>query len=207
MTAVVSWLVATAAASLLVAGGVGAIRDTTRRDTVLAAATAAPPGVAPGRVGPTTTGPLRAPTSIVSTTTPGSAAGTGATTTTNRASSAVATTPQQAGATVVATSPGAPTTLPAVAVPSVALVDGQPPPTTTAAATTALTLAAQGGVVTIRYSATSVTVIAATPVAGRAAKVDQRGATAVRVEFEGGGHRSRIEAWWDNGPRQDVRED
>ena len=69
----VSWLVATAAATLLVAGGVGAIRDATRRDTVLAAATAAPPGVAPGRVGPTTTGPLRAPTSIVSTTTPGSA--------------------------------------------------------------------------------------------------------------------------------------
>ena len=59
----------------------------------------------------------------------------------------------------------------------------------------------------MHFSAANVTVVLATPNAGYTTKVDQRGATAVRIEFQGSQHRSRIEVWWDNGPNHDVRED
>jgi hypothetical protein len=84
-----------------------------------------------------------------------------------------------------------------------------PPPTTAVPAPEPITLTipSEGGSATIRFSPDAVTVVAATPAAGYAAKVSSQGATAVRVEFENDDRRSRIEASWNGGPVTDVRED
>ena len=64
-----------------------------------------------------------------------------------------------------------------------------------------------GGTVTVEFSSTSVRVIQATPADGFTREVDQEGATQVEVEFRSDDHRSRLEAWWDGGPRSDIDED
>lgn len=64
-----------------------------------------------------------------------------------------------------------------------------------------------GGTVTVEFSSTSVRVIQATPADGFTREVDQEGPTQVEVEFRSDEHRSRLEAWWDGGPRSDIDED
>lgn len=63
----------------------------------------------------------------------------------------------------------------------------------------------QGGVAAIRFSASEIEPISATPRQGFAASVEQP-ADAVVVEFVSAGHRSRLEATWINGPQWRIVE-
>lgn len=86
-----------------------------------------------------------------------------------------------------------------------------PPPTTQAPppppAPTTKTYDLVGGTVTVRFSASGVTVLAATPKAGFSVEVSSAHSNGKRVEFENDDHRSRVDAWWDGGPREEVREE
>lgn len=64
-----------------------------------------------------------------------------------------------------------------------------------------------GGTVTLRFSAAGVTVLAATPKPGFSVEVSSAHDNGKRVEFENDDHRSRVDAWWDGGPRDEVREE
>jgi hypothetical protein len=63
-----------------------------------------------------------------------------------------------------------------------------------------------GGSVTLRFQPSGVTVVWANPNSGFQAEVDDRDGGGVRVRFDGGSHRSELEAWWDAGPRDRVDE-
>jgi len=99
-----------------------------------------------------------------------------------------------------------------------------PPPDSTAATTTTTsppttgttqpapapvtkTYRLTGGVVTISFSPTQVTATGVRPNPGFGIKKSEAEGTGWRVEFENDSHRSRLDAWWDNGPRDDTRED
>jgi hypothetical protein len=129
-----------------------------------------------------------------------------------------------AGATTTTTEPAAVTT---TTVPSpVARPDdrggddgGAPPPivggtTSTTAATVAPPVSAStktynlvGGTVTLRFSPAGVTVLAAVPNAGFSVDISETHGTGARVELEREDHGSRVDAWWDAGPQDEVRED
>lgn len=65
-----------------------------------------------------------------------------------------------------------------------------------------------GGSAAVSFTGDRVEVLWATPAPGFATRVDQRAATEVRIEFTGdGGRQARIEAWWDAGPDELVRDD
>ena len=64
-----------------------------------------------------------------------------------------------------------------------------------------------GGTATIEFSPTSVRGVAATPNPGFGVKKSEAEGAGWRVEFESDGHRSRLDAWWDNGPQARSRED
>ena len=62
-----------------------------------------------------------------------------------------------------------------------------------------------GGSVSVRFSPSGVTLLSATPHDGF--EVDIDAGERLRVEFESDTHESRLEAWWQAGPRQEVEED
>jgi hypothetical protein len=62
-----------------------------------------------------------------------------------------------------------------------------------------------GGSVSVRFSPSGVTLLWARPHDGF--EVDTDANDRVRVEFESDTHESRLEAWWQGGPRQEVEED
>ena len=64
-----------------------------------------------------------------------------------------------------------------------------------------------GGTATLRFSPTGVTVVAATPAPGFDVGTGDSHDGGTRVEFESDDHRSRLDAWWDGGPQDEVRED
>lgn len=64
-----------------------------------------------------------------------------------------------------------------------------------------------GGTVTLRFSASGVTVEVATPNPGFAVDVEPTHENGVRVELESEDHHSQVEGWWDGGPRDEVQED
>ena len=112
--------------------------------------------------------------------------------------------------------PGAPTTTAGGGSPTTAGGGSGPPgtvPTTTTTAPpppappTTRTYPLVGGTTTLRFSADGVTVVVATPNAGFSVDVNESHDNGVRVEFESDGHRSRVDAWWDGGPQDEVRED
>jgi hypothetical protein len=76
-----------------------------------------------------------------------------------------------------------------------------PPPATTK------TYDLVGGTATLRFSASGVTVVVATPNAGFSVKSGQSHGNGVQLEFESDDHRSRVDAWWDGGPQDEVREE
>ena len=80
-----------------------------------------------------------------------------------------------------------------------------PPPPTTAAVTRSYDLV--GGSVTLRFEPSGVTVLLATPKAGFSVDVGESHDSGARVEFESDGHKSRLDAWWDGGPQDEVREE
>ncbi len=186
------WCAATAGATALVQGGVGTIRAATRRDTVVDVQAVAVDTVgtwsttssAPAPAASTTTDPRTGPRNPVSSGVPAPTP------------TPAPTRPPAGATTTVASPPG--TVPPVVASPA----------TTTSPPATAVTrtVTTRGGTATIRFRPDDVAVVAATPNAGFAVKVDQRGAGAVRVEFERADAQSRIDAWWDAEPRVEVRE-
>jgi hypothetical protein len=188
LSAVALWFATAAAATSLVWAGVGQIGNAARSDTALVVAptstSVAPPPEPPTTVAVTTTTPT-ATTDAPPATGPDRTDPTQPTTAPRRTTSVAPTT----------TAPGLPVGTPAatVTVPPITL------PVTE-------TYATVGGTTTIRFSATAVEVVLATPNPGFAARVEQRGATAVRVEFESRDHRSRVEASWSGGPTHDIRE-
>ena len=58
-----------------------------------------------------------------------------------------------------------------------------------------------GGTATLRFSPSGVTVVVATPGAGFTVDIGESHGGGARVEFESDDHRSRLDGWWDGGPR------
>jgi len=83
-----------------------------------------------------------------------------------------------------------------------------PPPTSTPVPPPAqvLTFYLVGGSTSISFSADGVTVLWATPNPGFEVEIEPEDDKA-RVDFESDGHESRIDAWWSDGPRHEIRED
>jgi hypothetical protein len=78
------------------------------------------------------------------------------------------------------------------------------PPATAEASTRNYSLV--GGTVTVRFSPTAVTVISAVPRNGYSVELEQEGPTQVSVRFESDDHESRLDAYWSDGPRDEVEE-
>lgn len=62
-----------------------------------------------------------------------------------------------------------------------------------------------GGTATIRFGPGAVEVLGAVPAAGFAVDVEPEEG-GIRVDFESDDHRSRLRAWWDDGPRRRIDE-
>ncbi len=103
----------------------------------------------------------------------------------------------QPATTLPATTPTTPTTT--------AQTTTAPPPPTTAAQAQTRTFHLVGGSTAISFSAAEVRVLWATPNPGFDVDVGS-GGPGVRVEFETDDAESRIDAWWDDGPQQEIRE-
>lgn len=86
-----------------------------------------------------------------------------------------------------------------------------PPPVATTAAPPAVTetrtYTLVGGTATISFSTAGAKVVTATPKAGFEVDVEPEHGNGVKVEFESEAHKSRVSAWWEGGPREDVREE
>jgi hypothetical protein len=80
-----------------------------------------------------------------------------------------------------------------------------PPPT--AAPAEVRTYSLVGGSVALRFSSSGVSVDYATPNPGFSVDIEPEHGNGVKVEFESEEHESRVDGWWDGGPRDRVRED
>ena len=116
--------------------------------------------------------------------------------------------------TMTVPSPDATGTAPAGG-PTAPVVLPPSPTTTTTAATSGpapaptgetRTYSLVGGTATLRFEPTGVTVVVANPNPGFKVEVEPEG-PGVEVSFEADHHRSKVHAWWDGGPRDDVEED
>ena len=127
----------------------------------------------------------------------------GGTTTTLGGASATTTAPEEATSTTV---PAPPTTR---STPSGTGSAASSTTTTTLPAPPAetRTYSLVGGTATLRFAASGVTVVVANPNAGYSVEVEPADGNGVRVEFPSGAHRSRVEGWWDGGPRDEVDEE
>ena len=179
MSAVALWVAATVLATTAVWLGTGAIGDAARSDTdLVVAATSTTSPVVPGAS--TTTTPL-------DTTAP------------------AATTPTSATVAPPPPTRPTPTAVPATTQPPAPIPTRIVPTLPVLGETRTYVLT--GGTVTVRFSPDAVTVVLATPNPGFGVDAEQRGAVAIRVEFESDQHRSRLDASWIGGPVDEVRED
>ncbi len=67
-----------------------------------------------------------------------------------------------------------------------------------------------GGTVTVRFSSTEVRVVSATPNEGFSLhEIEQPAPTVIDLEFRAhdDSHRSKLDAWWQDGPRERIREE
>lgn len=82
-------------------------------------------------------------------------------------------------------------------------------PTTTAAPTETRTFTLVGGTATLRFGPGGVTVVTATPNSGFSVQVEPADdhSGGVEVEFRSEAHRSKVEGWWDGGPRSETSEE
>lgn len=107
--------------------------------------------------------------------------------------------------------PSAPVAPPPTAAPSSptapVAVDPAPPAPAAPASAETRTYRLIGGTATLRFSASGVTVVTATPNAGFSVKVEPEQGDGVKVEFESDDHRSRVDGSWVDGPVDEVRED
>jgi hypothetical protein len=81
------------------------------------------------------------------------------------------------------------------------------PPTTAPPAPVTRSYDLVGGSATLRFTASGVTVVVATPRPGFTVEISDSHSNGKRVEFESDDHRSRLEGWWDGGPQDEVREE
>ena len=122
-------------------------------------------------------------------------------------------TPTTTAVTSTTSTPAGPSTTAAIGVggttTTVAPPASTPSTPTTAAPTPSSTKTYDlvGGTVTLRFSAQGVVVLVATPAPGFSVDVSDAHSGGVRVEFESDDHRSRVDGWWDGGPRDEVREE
>lgn len=115
-----------------------------------------------------------------------------------------------ATSTTVTTAPSPTPTTAASPTTSITSPSGGGPGATTTTpppAPTTRTYDMVGGTATLRFSPAGVDVVTATPRAGFSVETESAHGTGVKVEFEGNDHKSRVEGWWDGGPRDEVRED
>jgi hypothetical protein len=87
--------------------------------------------------------------------------------------------------------------------------DGAPTTTTAPpvdASATTRTYRMEGGVVTLRFTPAGVDVVGATPNEGFTVDTEPEHGNGMKVEFESDGHESRVDAWWDGGPKVERRE-
>lgn len=65
----------------------------------------------------------------------------------------------------------------------------------------------KGGTASLRFSPTGVEVVIADPLAGYSLSVEPEHGNGLKVEFRKEDRRSRVEAWWENGPQERVHEE
>lgn len=78
--------------------------------------------------------------------------------------------------------------------------------TTTAEPVELRTYSLVGGTATLRFAPSGVSLVDAVPAAGFSTEIEPTHTNGIRVEFENEGHRSRVEGWWDGGPRDATEE-
>ena len=85
--------------------------------------------------------------------------------------------------------------------------DPEPSPTTPPVAETGVvrTFDLEGGRVAIRFSPDAVVVAWAAPADGYETETEPEG-LGIEVTFDNGARRSKVEAWWDDGPRYELDE-
>jgi cytoskeletal protein RodZ len=98
------------------------------------------------------------------------------------------------------------TTTPTTTTTTIVVAPQQQPTTTTEAVETR-TYALVGGTATLRFAPSGVTVVAAAPNPGFSVETSPEHGNGIRVEFDSDDHRSRVTGWWENGPRDEVREE
>jgi hypothetical protein len=102
--------------------------------------------------------------------------------------------------------PGETTTSTTIAPPTTAAAPTTLAPPTTLSPSETRTYPLRGGTATLRFSPAGVTVVVANPNPGYSVEVEPTHGNGVEVSFEGDGRRSKVEAWWDGGPREQVDE-
>ena len=88
--------------------------------------------------------------------------------------------------------------------------DPDPAPATApagAADTHQETFTLTGGSTEVRFGPEGIEVLWATPAPGYTARIEDEGGGVIKVEFRSGRARSRIDLWWDDGPRFSQREE
>lgn len=111
------------------------------------------------------------------------------------------------GADVTATTAGSPATTPASRPATSPPATASPPTTNPQVPSEAWTYTLTGGTTTLQFEPSGVTMLVATPNAGYSVEVDPTHDNGIRVEFRSDAHRSRVEGWWDGGPRDEVDEE
>lgn len=101
-----------------------------------------------------------------------------------------------------ATTDATPTTSPSAPTNTAA-----PPPPSTAPAGEVRTYALVGGTATLRFAPTGVAVVTANPNPGFKVEVEPSHVNGVEVSFETDRHKSKVEGWWNGGPRDQVEEE
>ena len=163
------WAAATVVAVLVVWTGVRVVADDVTEPLPLATGAA-----------PVATDEPAPPAGTSPTTVPG--AGPSATTSPTTAAPATATTTAPPAVPSTSTTTARPPTTPGTA----------PPPAASESWTRTAT--GRGGTVTVRFTATTVELVVATPASGYTVEVDDAGPDRVRVSFDGGEQETRIEA-------------
>lgn len=109
--------------------------------------------------------------------------------------------------TTTSPSPVTTTTITPTTTTTTTVVAPQQQPTTTTEAAETRTYALVGGTATLRFAPSGVTVVAAAPNPGFSVETNPEHGNGIRVEFESDDHRSRVTGWWEDGPRDEVREE
>jgi len=100
---------------------------------------------------------------------------------------------------------GASTTAPTTPTSSKSSASSDSDLTTSGSASTEQVFDLIGGQAAIRFSPAEVVLVWATPADGYSSEIEYEDG-GVEVKFENGVHESKIEAWWNDGPRSDIRE-